>query len=140
MNLFERLIVAKHEMEGYQSEYRVVFDDPLTPEEPSKILIPDPNFMAAAMHGGILPPVWVYLELHHDEKQPGFTRHHRGYLLHETPPIEALTEEEAIEYLIIKDIPYHVWGESHNRPVFKICKITDLPATREYRSAWKLDA
>ena len=37
--------------------------------------------------------------------KPEFVKHTRGYLLHNTKPIEAMTEERAIEYLIMKDIP-----------------------------------
>jgi hypothetical protein len=61
------------------------------------------------LQGGILPPVWVYHELAKDEAQPDFKKHTRGYLLHQTEPVEAMTEEQAIEYLIMKDCPKSVW-------------------------------
>ena len=69
-------------------------------DEPAKVTHPDPNWMACALNGGILPPVWVYWELKKDEAQPDFVKHTRGYLLHNTEPVKAMTEEEAIEYLI----------------------------------------
>ena len=42
-----------------------------------KIPVPDPNWMACALQGGILPPVWVYQELAKDEAEPDFKKHTR---------------------------------------------------------------
>lgn len=138
-DLWLRLMEAKDKLEPHESNYRVVFEDPAEPESPAKILVPDPNWMAAAMAGGILPPVWVYWELAKDEASPGFKRHTRSYLLHKEPPIDALTEEEAIEYLIMKDVPERVWNDpTANKPRFRIIKKEQLPATREWRDAWRI--
>lgn len=67
-------------------------------------------------------------------------KHTRGYLLHNTEPVEAMTEEQAIEYLIMKDCPQHVWRDydSGNKPKMVICRKEQLPATREWRNAWKI--
>ena len=105
-HLFDRLCWAKENLDAVQSDYRVIYEDKL--EECAKILVADPNWMACALQGGILPPVWVYWELKKDEAQPDFKKHTRGYLLHNTEPMEAMTEEQAIEYLIQKDVPEHV--------------------------------
>ena len=53
---------------------------------------------------------------------------------------EAMTEEEAIEYLIMKDIPEHVWRDwdKSNKPRLVICKKSQLPASREWRNAWQI--
>jgi hypothetical protein len=96
--------------------------------------------MACALQGGILPPVEVYWELAKDEAEEGFTKHTRGYLLHNTKPVEAMTEEQAIEYLIMKDVPqsvWRVWNEG-NKPKMVICHKEQLPGTREWRNAWKI--
>jgi len=137
-HLFDRLCWAKENLEPHQSEYRVVYEDSV--DECAKILVPDPNWMACALQGGILPPVQVYWELAKDEAQPDFKKHTRGYLLHNTEPVEAMTEEQAIEYLIQKDVPQHVWREwdSGNKPKLVICRKEQLPATREWRNAWKI--
>ena len=137
-HLWDRLCWAKENLEGYQSDYRVVYEDSI--DECAKILVPDPNWMACALQGGILPPVWVYHELAKDEAEEGFKKHTRGYLLHETEPVEAMTEEEAIEYLILKDCPRQVWENYNegNRPTMVICKKEQLPQTREWRNAWKI--
>ena len=79
-------------------------------------------------------------ELKKDSLKPDFKKHTRGYLLHQTEPIKAMTEEEAIEYLILKDIPQHVWKnwDKSNRPKMVICRKNQLPATREWRNAWRI--
>lgn len=138
--LYERLLWAKQHLNPVQSKYRVVFEDPAEPEAAAKILCPDPNWLAAALHGGILPPVSAYWELAKDEAQPDFTRHTRGHLLHEST-IDALTEEEAIEYLIMKDIPPRVWADNTaNAPRFRIVPVELIPTNREFRGAWRLAA
>ena len=137
-HLWDRLCWAKENLEPHQSDYRVVYEDSI--DECAKILVPDPNWMACALQGGILPPVWVYHELAKDEAQEDFKKHTRGYLLHETEPMPAMTEEEAIEYLIMKDCPRSVWENYNegNRPKMVICKKEQLPQTREWRNAWKI--
>ena len=140
-HLWERLHWAKDNLDGVQSDYRVVWEDPNEPDEPAKITIPDPNWLACALQGGILPPVEVYWELKKDEAQPDFKKHTRGYLLHNTKPVDKMTEEEAIEYLIMKDVPESVWREwdTGNQPKMVICKKDQLPPTREWRNAWKIN-
>lgn len=137
-HLFDRLGWAKQNLEMHQSDYRVVYEDSV--DECCRVLCPDPNWMAAAMQGGILPPVWVYWELAKDEAQPDFKKHTRGYLLHQTEPMGPMTEEQAIEYLIMKDVPQNVWREwnTGNKPKLVICKKQQLPQTREWRNAWKI--
>ena len=61
--------------------------------------------MACALQGGILPMIEVYWELKKDEDKPDFVKHTRVTCYTNTKPIEAMTEERAIEYLIMKDIP-----------------------------------
>ena len=140
-HLWDRLCWAKEKLEPYRSEYCVVWEDPETPDEPAKITHPDPNWMACALKGGILPPVEAYWELKKDEAKPDFTKHTRGYLLHNTKPIEAMTEERAIEYLIMKDLPRHVWQDydKANKPRMLICTKSQLPSTRVRRNAWKIN-
>lgn len=138
MHLWERLHWAKQNLEKYNTEYVVVYEDNI--DRPAKVVSPDPNWMACALHGGILPPVWVYHELAKDEAQPGFVNHTRGYLLHETEPMGPMSEEEAIEYLVMKDVPQHVWKtwNDGNKPKMVICKQKQLPSTREWRNAWRI--
>lgn len=138
--LFDRLCWAKENLQPFQTDYRVVYEENI--DDCAKILVPDPNWMACALQGGILPPVWVYLELKKDEAQPNFKKHTRGYLLHETEPLKSMTEKEAIECLIMKDIPQSVWEnwDNSNRPRMVICTKKQLPQTRIWRNAWQIAA
>ena len=138
-HLWNRLSWAKENLEMYKSEYCVVYEDSI--DECAKVLHPDPNWMACALQGGILPPVSSYWELKKDENTPGFEKHTRGpELLHNMKPIDAMTEEQAIEYLIQKDIPMHVWQDSDksNKPRMVICTKSQLPSTRTWRNSWKI--
>ena len=140
-HLWERLCWAKDNLERFETDYRVVYEDPSEPDAPAKILHPTPEWMACALQGGILPPVSSYWELKKDEQTPGFKEHTRGpELLHNMKPIDAMTEEQAIEYLIMKDIPEHVWRDWNkgNKPRLVICRKEQLPQKREWRNAWKI--
>ena len=61
--------------------------------------------------------------------------------MHDTEPVKAMTEEEAIEYLIMKDIPEKVWRdyEQANHKRLFIVKKEQLPSHRTWRNAWKID-
>ena len=143
VHLWDRLCWAKENLEPHQSDIRVVYEDSV--DEPAKILAPDLNWVAAAENGGVLPPVEVYWELAKDEAQPDFVKHTRGYLLHNTKPVEAMTETSGpyggwVNYLIMKDVPQSVWRtwNEGNKPKMVICRKEQLPATREWRNAWKI--
>ncbi|WP_417788632.1 hypothetical protein [Terasakiella pusilla] len=131
--LWQRLELAHRQLEPVQSNYRIVFESDL--DHPAAVLIPDPNWLACALQGGILPPVHVYHDLEYGENG----RVLNGHILHETPPIAAMSEEEAIEYLIQKDVPAHIWKQDQGNSVrLLICRKTQLPATRNWRNAWNL--
>jgi hypothetical protein len=138
--LFDRLCWAKDHLEPFQTQYAVAYED--VDMDCVAIMHPDPNAMAALMAGGIFPPVWVYWELAKDEAQPDFKKHTRGHLLHDTEPMPALSEEQAVEYLVQKDLPQRIWRNWNkgNKPKMIICKREQLPAAREWRNAWRLAA
>jgi hypothetical protein len=129
------------------SNYRVIFEDPEQPEQPAMVLVPSDNWMADAM-AGKLPPISVYWALQDDEQQAIAEGRHDNFK-HDpekhaaqwtAPRIGPLTEEEAIEYLVMKDIPRRVWAVEHNRPMFKIVRAEDVPSDRQFRNAWRLTA
>ena len=103
-HLWDRLCWAKEKLEGKQSDYRIVWSDPDNLDECAKVTVPDPNWMACALQGGILPPVEVYWALQEDEAKPDFKKHTRGYLLHNTKPVDAMTEEQ----FIFDDAPKYI--------------------------------
>jgi hypothetical protein len=99
--LWNRLGWAKENLEPIQTEYCVVWEDPEEPDEPAKVTHPDPNWMACARHGGILPPVESYWELKKDEEAEGFKEHTRGpELLHNKKPIACSSVMASIGFLL----------------------------------------
>lgn len=129
------------------TEYRVIFDDPAYPDEPTRVLCPAPEWMEQAMAGNFLPPIEVFWAIQEDEQKAIDEGRHSEYRVPDdlymaqftSPRIPALTEEEAIEYLILKDIPRRVWGQKHNRQMFKVVKLDDLPKDRIFRDAWRME-
>jgi len=129
--------------EDYKCNYRVIFDDPDHLDEPTKILVPSDRWMKEAMAGN-LPPINVYWELQDDEQKAiDEGRHQRFEHDHDklqkqytAPRIGPLTEEEALEYLCMKDLPRKVWSQEHNRPMFKIVTCDQVPTDRTFRNAW----
>jgi len=132
-HLWERLAEAKSRLAPVQSQYRVLFENPAEPDAPASVLVPDPNWMAAALAGGVLPPIDTYLR---DQNVPDGQPKEHPY----AEPIGAMTEEEAIEYLIQKDIPPEVWRDYQgNRIIMKIVPVELIPSDRSFRNAWKIN-
>jgi hypothetical protein len=129
-HLWTRLLEAKARLKPVQSKYRVLFEDPRKPDAPAKILVPDPNWMACALEGNILPPIDTYQR---DRLVPDGEPKEHPY----AEPIEAMTEEEAIEYLVQKDIDPAVWRDYQgNRTILKIVPVEMIPSDRTFRNAW----
>jgi hypothetical protein len=158
-HMFDRFVWASQALPRFVSDLRCVFEDPAQPDEAVRVLIPAPEWMACALAGGILPPIEVWhampLELTSDEGEKIIcdflaaqqvrlekTITHEVLLphhnLHAARPIGPLSEAGAMEYLIMKDVPFRVWGKSHNRPMFRIVNAAQLPASRAQRGAWRL--
>jgi len=131
-HLWDRLAEAKSRLAPVQSKYRVLFEDPAQPDAPAAVLVPDPNWLACALHGGILPPIDAYLR---DRDVPDGQPKEHPY----ARPIGAMTEEQAIEYLIQKDISPAVWRDyTGNRQIMKIVPIELIPSHRSFRDAWRV--
>ena len=131
-HLWDRLAEAKTRLKPVQSKYRVLFEDPATPDEPAKVLVPDPNWLACALTGGILPPIETYQR---DRDVPDGEPKEHPY----AEPVGAMTEEEAIEYLIQKDIDPSVWRDyKGNRTILKIVPVEMIPSDRSFRNAWRI--
>lgn len=148
-HLWDRLLDAAQRLTPVQSEFRVVFENPLNPDAPAAILVPDPNWLAAALAGGILPPISSYLDdldrmTAYCACNPpeSFSWDKVGGASHPyAEPIGPMTEPEAIEYLIMKDLPRVVWDDAlSNRPRFKIVRAEAIPTNRAFRNAWRLAA
>ena len=132
-HLWDRLCEAKERLEPVQSKYRVIFENPDDMDAPASILCPDPNWMACALAGGILPPIETYLR---DALVPDGEPKEHPY----AAPIGPMSEEEAVEYLIMKDISPNVWRDySGNRSILKIASVDKIPNKRNFRNAWKIN-
>jgi len=131
-HLWDRLSEAKTRLDPVQSKYRVLFEDPNAPDEPAKVLVPDPNWMACALDGDILPPIDTYIR---DQSVPDGQPKEHPY----AEPVGAMTEEEAIEYLVMKDISPSIWRDYNgNRTIMKIVPVELIPSDRSFRNAWKI--
>ena len=132
-HLWDRLAEAKSRLAPVQSKYRVLFENPAEPDAPASVLVPDPNWMAAALAGNVLPPIDTYLR---DQNVPDGQPKEHPY----AKPVGPMTEEEAIEYLVKKDISPQVWREYNgNRIIMKIVPVELIPSDRSFRNAWKIN-
>lgn len=130
--LFNRICHGKENLKPVQSSYRIVYTKP--DSDSAAIVVPDPNWMAMALAGYYLPPVEVYGQLEHDDNG----RIINGHILHERT-IGPMTEEEAMEYLVVKDVPDEVWQDvTSNVRRFVICSVDQIPADRKWRNCWRL--
>ncbi|MGP1254920.1 MAG: hypothetical protein ACTS10_10935 [Kiloniellales bacterium] len=114
---------AKH-LRPIHSDLVIVWEDPADPDAPAKVTgPPDARWLAAALFGGILPPV--------EAARAGL----------DAEAIGPLSLDGAIEYLLQLCLPSSVWAAPEgNRPRFLICRQCQLPANREYRNSWEIAA
>jgi hypothetical protein len=131
-HLFDRIMWARENLKRVEPQYAVVFEDPAEPDAPAKVLHPAPEWLAMALNGHLLPPVETYLR---DAGVPDGEPKEHPY----AAPIGPMTEEQALEYLIQKDIPQRVWNdESSNSQRFRIVNTDSIPSNRIYRNAWRI--
>ena len=131
-HLWDRLADAKARLEPVQSKYRVLFENPNDLDAPASVLVPDPNWMAAALDGNVLPPIDTYLR---DQNVPDGEPKEHPY----AEPIDAMTEEEALEYLVMKDISPSIWRDYiGNRTIMKIVPVELIPTDRTFRNSWRI--
>ena len=131
-HLWDRLADAKARLDPVQSKYRVLFENPGDLDTPAAVLAPDPNWMAAALDGNVLPPIDTYLR---DRNVPDGEPKEHPY----AEPIDAMTEEEALEYLVMKDISPSIWRDYiGNRTILKIVPVELIPTDRTFRNSWRI--
>jgi hypothetical protein len=89
--------------------------------------------MAAALAGDVLPPIDTYIR---DQSVPDGQPKEHPY----AKPVGAMTEEQAIEYLVMKDISPSIWRDyKGNRTIMKIVPVELIPSDRSFRNAWKIN-
>ena len=140
VHYWRRLQWAKDNLQPFHTEYCVVYEEDI--DEPAKIMHPDPNWMACAINGGIVPTIETILAMKEDAQRPDIKKHTLGPVRDNARPCDPMTEEEAVEYQIMQSLPKEVWSvwDDSNRPKLKIIRRSQLPATRQWRNAWRLAA
>lgn len=138
-HLFDHICWASENLQRVETSLVVVYEDPEEPDAPAKVLVPAPEWMAMALHGGLLPPVDHY-HLEQRDSDGTFTGPKTYWTTEGFDPVGPMTEEQAVEYLIQKDIPRRVWDppEGSNVQHFVICRREQLPQTRRWRNAWQI--
>ena len=141
----DHLLSHYDDLPRFETDYRVVYDDPDRMDEPTKVLYPAPEWMHIAMTEGFCSiDIWWEIEdaetKAKDEGWHESFRHtdeilDRQHERHTGP----MTEEEAIVYLCLKDLPRKCWDREHNRPMFKIVKKDQVPTERTFRNAWEME-
>lgn len=129
-------------LDPVQPRYCIVFQRSF--DRPAETVTPDPYWLAAALHGGILPTIESYQALR--LVQDGFLPDGRplvwvinGDVLHrDTQP--PMTEEEAMAYLVMKDCPSCVWAHRGNARRVAIVPAETIPSDETWRLAWRLAA
>ena len=148
-HFFDRISKAKSVLDPVQPQYCIVWEDPTDLDQPVRVTSPAPEWLAMAMAGDYLPPIEAYLRDKAIENawikanpDKGFNWKDAGGATHPyTSTIPAMTEEEAMEYLLQKDVPSHVWADATaNAPRYRITKRTMVSTDRSYRNAWRLAA
>ena len=127
------------------TDYCILYEDPDRPALPVCIVTPTDEFMQQAYNGELMS-IDIWLDLMRDENKAIAEGRHRTFehdpeklrLQKEGKRAGKLTEEEAITYLIFKDVPESVWGRKHNRTMLKVMKRQNLPKTRTFRNAWEI--
>ena len=136
--LVERLEWARDHLPQQESKYCILsvdHDDDVGAEV--AVTYADSRWLPCALNGGILLPEWANIEAKDENTTPERAYH----LWRNVEPAKPMTEERAIEYLIMKDLPKHVWQnyDKANKPRMVICTKSQLPSTRVWRNAWKIN-
>ncbi len=155
-----RIAKSRDEIQTVEVEHCIPYADQYDLDAPLKVCHPSPRCVAELMAGGIHPPIEALnaqrllfvlddgsSEVVSRLDAPRFRAQHGERIQHEIvvensrahqEAMGPLTYEQAIEWIVLKDIPVDVWGREHNSPQFWIARRDELPATRQYRNAWKL--
>lgn len=131
LKLWDRELISRQLLDPVEPSYCIVWEDSADPDAPVKITHPAPRWLAMALAGGFLPSVDTYLR--DAERADGEPKEHPY-----APPIGPMTEVEAMEYLLMKDVPFRVWREPSNRPRFAIVPRSSIPTDRTHRNAWRM--
>ena len=147
-HLFDRVVWASQNLKPVQPRYAILWEDPDEPDAPVKVTVAAPEWLAMALHGDLLPPIEAYLAdqakvdayVAEHGSHEGFSWDQVGGAAHPyADPTGPMTEEQAMEYLIQKDIPRRVWDRpGSNRSLVAIVRRDTIPTDQTHRDAWRL--
>lgn len=150
LHLFERELYAHEHLQPVEPKYAIVYENPDDPEASCCIVHPAPWMLAMLMAGGYQPPIEAHFRDQakianwiaegNDPQKFSFDQVGGAEHPHCAPMTEPMTEEQAMEYIMMKDVPQHVWAVERNRPYVKIVRREMVPADRTYRNAWRMAA
>ncbi len=153
-----RVAASRDQIDTVEVRHVIAFADPYDLDAPMTFLYPDSRCVAELMAGGIHPPIEVLhglrLRLTYDDgtstecdwRAASYFRATRK-VISETlldnrivdfvaaPP---MTYEQAIEWIMQKDVPFEVWGKKHNRSMMAIVPRAAVLEDRTHRKSWKL--
>lgn len=131
---------ASANLKRVDPHYCIIWEDPADLGSPAKVTVPTPEWLALAMHGGILPAVEVYHAVEDTVLPSGEAHNDALWEMHNGPRMGPMTEEQAMEYLVMNVVPRRVWEGSHNRQMFYIVPMSEIPQSRKFRNAWELSS
>ena len=150
MRLYEREITLKRRgCKPVTPKYVIVFEDPDDLDAPCKIQVPTPEWIAYCLHGNFICSAEhfirdkrFYAEWTKNNPNQQFNwKDHGGNSASYAETLPAMTQEEAMELLLQKDVPERVWNNTtSNATRYKICRKEMIPSNRQYRNAWRLAA
>ena len=153
-----RIAQSRDRIPAVEVHHAIAFTDPYDLDAPMKVVHPSPRCVAELMAGGIHPSIeaihgqMLRLECEHcgpiecrrlDAPAIRATHTIKGETVIDNSAVHLtvampMTYEQAIEWIIQKDIPFEVWGKKHNRPMMAIVPRTAIPEDRTHRNDWKL--
>lgn len=139
-------------------EHAIPYADPYDLDAPVRVCHPSPMCVHELMVGGIHPPVEAHLEtkllLINEDGSGDVVAKHEALAYRQKHSVKSeivvdyrrchdetmgpLTYQQAIEWILQKDVPVEVWARDHNRPQFAIVPRSAIPKDRTNRNAWKL--
>lgn len=125
-HLYLRMVKAYLLVEPIKCDWCIIWENPSSSSEPACITYPSQRYLAFLMHGGICPPISSWLSGDRDR-------------INYDKPMGKLPLDQALKYVLMKDVPRHVWQNSANRPYYKIVPTSLIPSVRDKRNAWSFN-
>lgn len=115
----------------------MVWEDPHDVDSGVFITEPTPLWVGMAVSGGFLPHIDFFLKMNEAESESAIRKIRSE--MDKSEPLGPMSQEEFIEYTVMKDVPPRVWRDYRgNRNIFRIVNSNAIPKNRAFRDAWRL--